>query len=78
MCGRRSTAEEVVQEAFLSRRIGARYDRERGSVHSWLLSVVHVRAIDAFRRAAVHLGRDVGDEGVAERMASTADTPGGV
>lgn len=79
MCGRRSTAEDVVQEAFLSLwRGGARYDRERGSVRSWVLSVVHNRAIDVFRRAAVHRGRDVSDEGVAERVASSADTPGEV
>ena len=51
MCGRRSMAEDVVQEAFLSLwRSGARYDRTRGSVRSWVLSVVHNRAIDAFRR----------------------------
>src|ERR1700729_4638305 len=54
MCGRRSMAEDVVQDAFLSLwRSGASYDRARGSVRSWVLSVVHNRAIDAFRREAV-------------------------
>src|SRR5690349_18719621 len=69
MCGRRSVAEDVVQEAFLSLwRSGARYDRARGSVRSWVLSVVHNRAIDVFRRQSVRDSRDVHDEGIAERM----------
>ncbi len=69
MCGRRSTAEDVVQEAFMSVwRSGARYDRTRGSVRSWVLGVVHNRAIDAFRRETVRTSRDVSDEGLAERM----------
>ena len=70
-CGRRAMAEEIVQEAFLSLwRTGARYDRARGSVRSWVLSAVHNRAIDAFRREAVREGRDVRDEGLAERTPS--------
>lgn len=69
MCGRRAMAEDVVQEAFLSLwRTGARYDRTRGSVRSWVLGVVHNRAVDAFRSGAVRAGRDVSDDGIAERM----------
>jgi RNA polymerase sigma-70 factor (ECF subfamily) len=69
MCGRRAMAEDVVQEAFLSLwRSGARYDRTRGSVRSWVLSAVHNRAIDAFRRETVKDGRNVGDDGLAERL----------
>jgi len=72
MCGRRVTAEDVVQEAFLSLwRSGARYDRTRGSVRSWVLGVIHNRAIDLFRRDSVRTSRDVSDEGAAERMAAT-------
>jgi RNA polymerase sigma-70 factor (ECF subfamily) len=71
MCGRRALAEDVVQEAFLSLwRSGARYDPARGSVRSWVLSVVHNRAIDAFRREAVKEGRDVRDERLVERTPS--------
>ena len=69
MCGRRGLAEEVVQEAFLSLwRSGARYDRTRGSVRSWVLGVVHNRAIDALRRHVAHGARDVPDEGITERL----------
>jgi RNA polymerase sigma-70 factor, ECF subfamily len=69
MCGKRSVAEDVVQEAFLSLwRSGARYDPARGSVRSWVLRVVHNRAVDAFRRAAVRANDDVSDDGIAERL----------
>jgi RNA polymerase sigma-70 factor (ECF subfamily) len=71
MCGRRALAEDIVQEAFLSLwRSGVRYDRARGSVRSWVLSVVHNRAIDAFRREGTRDRRDVHDEGLAERVPS--------
>jgi RNA polymerase sigma-70 factor (ECF subfamily) len=75
MCGRRSMAEDIVQDAFLSLwRSGVRYDRTRGSVRSWILRIVHNRAIDAFRRETARSSRDVHDEGVAERVASTQRT----
>jgi RNA polymerase sigma-70 factor, ECF subfamily len=75
MCGHRTTAEDVVQEAFLSLwRSGARYDRRRGSVRNWVLGVVHNRAIDAFRRGAVRDSRDVSDEGIVERLPASEQT----
>jgi RNA polymerase sigma-70 factor (ECF subfamily) len=75
MCGQRSTAEDVVQEAFLSLwRSGARYDRTRGSVRTWVLGIVHNRAIDALRRGTVHDRRRVGDEGIAERFEASERT----
>ena len=71
MCGSRARAEDVVQDAFLSLwRSGTRYDRTRGSVRSWILSVVHNRAVDAFRREATRSSLQVGDEGLAERLPS--------
>jgi RNA polymerase sigma-70 factor (ECF subfamily) len=51
--GERGAAEEVTQEAFISVwRSGARYDRARGSVRSWMLSIVRNRGIDALRSRA--------------------------
>jgi RNA polymerase sigma-70 factor (ECF subfamily) len=44
-------AEDVVQDAFLGAwRNASRYIEGRGSVKTWLLSIVHHRAIDAVRR----------------------------
>src|SRR3954447_11860037 len=69
--GTRNAAEDVVQEAFLNLwRSGARFDRSRGSVRTWVLGIVHHRAIDALRRATVHDKRRTGDEGIAERVES--------
>jgi RNA polymerase sigma-70 factor (ECF subfamily) len=69
MTGTRNTAEDVVQEAFLSLwRSGARYDRTRGSVRTWVLGIVHNRAIDALRRSMVHDRRRASDEGIEERF----------
>ena len=71
MCGTRTAAEDVVQESFLSLwRSGARYDRTRGSVRSWVLGVVHNRAIDALRRHLARDSRNVADDGIIERMAA--------
>ncbi|HET7484347.1 MAG TPA: sigma-70 family RNA polymerase sigma factor [Solirubrobacterales bacterium] len=51
--GEKVAAEEVTQEAFISIwRSGARFDRTRGSVRSWMLSVVRNRAIDFLRSRA--------------------------
>ena len=69
MVGTRNGAEDVSQEAFLSIwRSGARYDRGRGSVRTWVLGIVHHRAIDHLRRAAVHDKRRASDEGMEERF----------
>jgi RNA polymerase sigma-70 factor (ECF subfamily) len=75
MMGTRSGAEDVTQDAFLSLwRSGARYDRTRGSVRTWVLGIVHHRAIDALRRATVHDKRRAGDEGIEERFEAAERT----
>jgi RNA polymerase sigma-70 factor (ECF subfamily) len=69
MSGKRSTAEDIVQEAFLSLwRANHRYDAQRGSVRTFLLGIVHNRAIDALRRSTVHDSRRASDEGIEERF----------
>jgi RNA polymerase sigma factor (sigma-70 family) len=53
ICADESLAEEVVQEVFLVLwRDPSRFDRTRGSVVSWLLTLVHHKAVDAVRREA--------------------------
>ena len=49
MCGRRTLAEDIVQEAFLSLWRGRGFDPSRGSVRSWVLAAVRHRALDSFR-----------------------------
>src|SRR3954447_19221268 len=75
MVGTRAPAEEVVQEGFLALwRSGARYDRARGSVRTWILGIVHNRAVDALRRGTVHDRRRASDEGIEERFAAEERT----
>src|SRR3712207_4282111 len=53
MMGERQAAEDVVQDAFLKAwRAAGSYRAERGSVRTWLLSIVHNRGIDQLRSAA--------------------------
>jgi RNA polymerase sigma-70 factor (ECF subfamily) len=68
MVGRRSLAEDVVQEALLSLwRTAPRYDRSRGSVRTWILGITHHRAVDALRRDGVRKSRDVSDDALQEQ-----------
>jgi RNA polymerase sigma-70 factor (ECF subfamily) len=68
-----ASAEDVVQEAFLNIwRQAPSYDQRRGTVRTWLLSIVHHRAIDwlrsrANRRGDVHLD-------LVERSLAVPDT----
>ncbi len=69
MVGNRVTAEDVSQEAFLSIwRSRLRYRSDRGSVRTWVLGIVHHRAIDALRRNLVHERRRATAEGLEERQ----------
>ncbi|MEV0682150.1 sigma-70 family RNA polymerase sigma factor [Actinosynnema sp. NPDC050436] len=68
-------AEDVVQEAFLALwRNPAGYDRTRGGFGTWLMTVVHHRAVDAVRRENTQRRRNVPltDE-VSERAVPPAD-----
>jgi RNA polymerase sigma-70 factor (ECF subfamily) len=53
MMGERPAAEDLVQEAFLQVwRAAGSYRAERGSVRTWILSIVRYRGIDHLRSSA--------------------------
>jgi RNA polymerase sigma factor (sigma-70 family) len=65
-------AEEIVQEVFLAVwRSPEGYDGARGSVRSWLMGMVHHRAVDAVRREEAHRRR--ADSVAAEARDETVD-----
>lgn len=60
ICIDEALAEDVVQEVFLVVwRDPGRFDPARGAVSSWLLTLVHHRAVDAVRREATRRKRTV-------------------
>lgn len=60
ICVDEALAEDVVQETFLVVwRDPGRFDPDRGAVSSWLLTLVHHRAVDAVRREATRRRRTV-------------------
>jgi RNA polymerase sigma-70 factor, ECF subfamily len=68
MVANRAAAEDITQEAFLSIwRSRRRYDATRGSVRTWVLGIVHNRAIDALRRNLAHDRKRASAEGLEER-----------
>jgi RNA polymerase sigma-70 factor (ECF subfamily) len=65
-------AEEIVQEAFLAIWRDPRgYEPSRGSVKSWLMGMVHHRAVDAVRREESQRRR--GDEARANEVVVVED-----
>jgi RNA polymerase sigma-70 factor (ECF subfamily) len=76
--GRPRAAEEATQDAFLGVWRAARsYDTTRGTLTTWLLSMVRNRSVDILRREARH-DRDVEiDEALVERLETTERSPEG-
>ena len=65
-------AEEIVQEAFMAVwRNPKAYDAERGSVKSWLMSMVHHRAVDLVRREESYRRR--AEDSIPDAMHDVAD-----
>ena len=53
MTGERQAAEDLTQDAFLKMwRSAGGYRAERGSVRTWILSIVHNQGVDRIRSAA--------------------------
>ena len=70
-----ATAEEVVQDAFVALwRECPSYEAERGSVRSWVLGIVHHRAVDSLRQRARAERKRASLEGLHEPRACH-DTP---
>lgn len=66
--GQRQTSEDLVQEVFLKVwRSAASYRAERGSVRTWILSIVHHRGIDQLRATASRQRTKDRFEAVAEK-----------
>ena len=54
-----SRAEDITQEAFLDVWCKApRFDADRGSARTWMMTITHRRAVDAVRRNEVHRRAD--------------------
>lgn len=76
--GERSAAEDVVQDAFLSVwRRAVSFEAGRGSARTWLLSIVHHRAIDRLRGVSGRARQDVAIDDF-ERVLATDDPWGEV
>lgn len=80
----RFLAEEIVQEVFLSVwREPQAYEERRGAFRSWLMAMVHHRAVDAVRREETQrrraeelVGMESGwEEDPADRVAEEVDLP---
>ena len=69
-------AEEVTQEAFLEIwRTASRYDVKKGSAVSWILTIVHRKAVDRVRSAEASSRRDTTyhQESITPEHDSTAE-----
>jgi RNA polymerase sigma-70 factor (ECF subfamily) len=73
--GDAGAAEDVVQEAFLSVwRRASTYRTDRGSLRTWVCSIVHHRALDRLRGRAGRARHDVGLEHAPMAVTSVSDT----
>ena len=69
------TAEDVVQEAFLSiLRRASTYRSDRGSLRTWVCSIVHHRALDRLRGRSGRARTDVALDHAGAEATSITDT----
>lgn len=69
-------ADDVVQETFISVwRSIERYDAKKASVRTWLMRIVHRRAIDNLRSQTVHSKRRADGEDLLDDVVSSDPSP---
>lgn len=69
-------ADDVVQETFISVwRSIERYDAKKASVRTWLMRIVHRRAIDNLRSQTVHSKRRADGEDLLDDVVSNDPSP---
>src|SRR4051795_12164964 len=69
-----SLAEDAVQEAFLAVwRTAGRFDAERAKASTWVLTIVHRRAVDVVRREERRRGDPLDDETTAQPSGRSTD-----
>jgi RNA polymerase sigma-70 factor (ECF subfamily) len=74
MVGDPSAAEDVVQEAFLALwRQAESFQPGRATARTWLLSIVHHRAIDRLRRASTREVPEAAVESTQDRIDESID-----
>lgn len=74
--GTDGNADDVVQETFISVwRAIERYDPRRASVRTWLMRIVHRRAIDQLRSSSVHSRRRADGEGLIDDLTASDPAP---
>jgi RNA polymerase sigma-70 factor (ECF subfamily) len=74
--GSDGNADDVVQETFVSVwRAIERYDPRRASVRTWLMRIVHRRAIDQLRSSIVHSKRRAEGEGLVDDLTASEPVP---
>ncbi|MGH3856579.1 MAG: RNA polymerase sigma factor [Pseudonocardiaceae bacterium] len=72
ICADEGLAEDVVQEVFLTLwRDPARFDPSRGSFATWLLTLIHHKAVDAVRRESTIRRRMVAAPEAGEEWSPT-------
>lgn len=72
----RELAEDVVQEAFVTLwKSASSYDPERAKPSTWILTLVHRRAVDMVRHSARRRATPL-EPGVAEAIAAEGDEAG--
>ncbi|MBP2477571.1 RNA polymerase sigma-70 factor (ECF subfamily) [Crossiella equi] len=75
VCVDAELAEDVVQEAFLTLwRDPGRYVAQRGGFGTWLLTIVHHRAVDAVRRENTQRKRTAAQ--AEQSLVTQSDAPG--